>query len=59
MLKFDVGKDFDVLTVSFDPHETPELAAAKKAHIIKRYGRTGAADGWHFLTGPQHVDRPR
>ena len=52
ILKLDVGKDFDVLTVSFNPHETPELAAAKKAPIIKRYGRTGAADGWHFLTGP-------
>ena len=53
ILKLDVGKDFDVLTVSFDPRETPEMAAAKKAPIIKRYGRAGAAEGWHFLTGPQ------
>lgn len=53
VLKFDVGKDFDVLTVSFDPHETPAMASAKKAEFIKRYGRPGAADGWHFLTGPQ------
>jgi protein SCO1/2 len=52
-LKFDVGKEFDVLTVSFDPRETPEMAAAKKAESLKRYGRAGAADGWHFLTGPQ------
>ena len=52
ILKLDVGKDFDVLTVSFDPHETPDLAA-KRRPIIKRYGRTGAADGWHFLTGPE------
>ncbi|MGO9127350.1 MAG: SCO family protein [Terriglobales bacterium] len=52
-LKFDVGKEFDVLTVSFDPKETPEMAAAKKADSLKQYGRAGAAEGWHFLTGPQ------
>ena len=53
VLKFDVGKEFDVLTVSFDPRETPEMASAKKAEFLKRYGRPGAAEGWHFLTGPQ------
>jgi len=53
VLKFDVGKEFDVLTVSFDPHETPDMATQKKAEFLKRYGRLGAADGWHFLTGPQ------
>jgi len=53
VLKFDVGRDFDVLTISFDPRETPEMAAAKKAEYLKRYGRPGAAAGWHFLTGPQ------
>ena len=53
VLKFDVGKEFDVLTVSFDPKETPEMAAAKKADYLRRYGRPGAAQGWHFLTGPQ------
>ena len=52
VLKFDVGKEFDVLTVSFDPKETPEIASAKKAEYLKRYGRSGAAAGWHFLTGP-------
>jgi protein SCO1/2 len=53
VLKFDVGKEFDVLTISFDPKETPEMATAKKAEFLKRYGRPGAAQGWHFLTGPQ------
>lgn len=53
VMKFDVGNEFDVLTVSFDPKDTPELATAKKAEILKRYDRSGAADGWHFLTGPQ------
>ena len=52
VLKFDVGKEFDVLTVSFDPKETPEMAVHKKAEYLKRYGRPGAAEGWHFLTGP-------
>src|SRR6476620_3433069 len=52
VLKFDVGKEFDVLTVSFDPRETPDMAAKKKAEFLKRYGRAGAAEGWHFLTGP-------
>jgi protein SCO1/2 len=52
MVKFDVGKQFDVITVSFNPQETPEIAAAKKQEYLKRYGRPGAAAGWHFLTGP-------
>jgi protein SCO1 len=51
VLKFDVGKEFDVVTVSFDPNDTPQLAAAKKADILKRYHRPGAENGWHFLTG--------
>ncbi len=53
VLKFDVGKEFDVLTISFDPKETPQMATAKKAEFLKRYGRPGAAEGWHFLTGPE------
>jgi protein SCO1 len=51
VMKFDVGKEFDVLTISFDPRETPEMAAKKKAEFLKRYGRAGAEQGWHFLTG--------
>lgn len=52
-LSFDIGKEFDVLTVSFDPRETPQLAADKKASYIARYGRPGAEQSWHFLTGDQ------
>ena len=51
LVKFDVGKEFEVVTVSFDPRETPEIAAAKKKDYVKRYGRPGAETGWHFLTG--------
>jgi protein SCO1 len=53
VMKFDVGKEFDVLTISFDPRETPEMAAKKKAEFLKRYGRAGAQQGWHVLTGPK------
>jgi len=52
-LKFDLGKDFNVITVSIDPGETPELATAKKAHYLEGYGRPGAEAGWHFLTGDE------
>jgi len=52
MVKFDVGNQFDVITVSFNPQETPAIAAEKKQEYLKRYGRPGAASGWHFLTGP-------
>lgn len=52
-LAFDAGKQFELLTVSIDPRETPELAAAKKATYLEEYGRPAAADGWHFLTGEQ------
>ncbi len=52
-LSFDVGKEFNVVTVSFNPGETPTLAAAKKAEYIQHYSRAGAAQGWHFLTGQE------
>ena len=45
------GKDFEVVVVSFDPRETPELARAKKAAYLDRYGRPETAAAWHFLTG--------
>lgn len=48
-----VGKDFDVLTVSFNPKETPPLASAKKAAYVRAYRHDGANKGWHFLTGPK------
>ena len=51
MVKFNVGDEFDVITVSFNPQETPEIAAAKKQEYLNRYGRPNAAKGWHFLTG--------
>lgn len=52
-LKFNVGQQFEVVTVSFDPTEEPSLAAAKKAIYVGLYGRPDAAAGWHFLTGEE------
>lgn len=55
---FSIGKEFEVVTVSFDPRETPELASQKKDTYIQWYKREGAAEGWHFLTGDkQNIDR--
>jgi len=51
VLQLDAGRDFEILTVSFNPRETPELARSKKATYLKRYVRPTAAAGWHFLTG--------
>jgi len=56
-LKFTIGDQFDMVTVSFNPTETPALAAAKKDNYLQRYGRPGAADGWHFLTGDEPAIR--
>lgn len=52
-LPFDAGNEFDVITVSFNPKDTPELATKKKATYIEDYRREGAAQGWHFLTGDE------
>ena len=51
--EWSVGRKFDVLTVSFDPLETPALAKAKKKSMLEAYARPGAAPGWHVLTGQE------
>ena len=48
-----VGREFDVVVVSFDPRETPVLASAKKKSNLDRYKRQESASGWHFLTGDE------
>lgn len=53
VLSLNAGKDYDVVAVSIDPRETPQMAAAKKAAYIKEYNRAGAEQGWHFLVGDQ------
>ncbi|HEY8412286.1 MAG TPA: SCO family protein [Pyrinomonadaceae bacterium] len=56
VLPFQVGKEFDVVAISFDPRETPELAQKKKkiyVNYLPERMRADAANGWHFLTGDQ------
>ncbi len=48
-----IGRDYDVVTVSFDERESPQLACDKKASYVGKYRREGAETGWHFLTGSQ------
>ena len=48
-----IGREFDVVTVSFDPRETAVLAAGKKKVYLERYKRPSAEQGWHFLTGDE------
>jgi protein SCO1 len=49
----ELGRDFRVVTVSFDPREGPELAARKKAGYLKRYGHAATDPNWRFLTGDE------
>lgn len=53
VLSFDIGREYNVITVSFDPTETAEMASKKKANYLEQYDREGAVDGWHFLTGEE------
>ena len=52
-ISLDLGKDFDAITVSFEPKDTPALAKAKRDVYAGQYGRPGARENWHFLTGDQ------
>jgi protein SCO1 len=51
VLALEPGRDYEIVTVSFNPAETPEQAAAKKAEYVTRLQKPGASEGWHFLTG--------
>ena len=53
VLDESVGREFDVVAVSFDPRETPALANGKKKANLDRYKRPESANGWHFLTGDE------
>ncbi len=52
-LRFKIGQDFDVVTISINPKETADLAAAKKRAYMSEVGVPGAEQGWHFLTGEE------
>jgi protein SCO1/2 len=56
-LKFDIGSEFDVITVSIDPRDTVQRAAEMKEKYLRRYGRLDSANGWHFLTAHETAIR--
>ncbi|HXC88458.1 MAG TPA: SCO family protein [Candidatus Cybelea sp.] len=51
MLSFNPGRDYEVVFVSFDPRESPDMAAQKKESAMTHFRRPETASGWHFLTG--------
>lgn len=51
--RFNIGRDFDIVTVSFDPRDKSDDALATKKRMLSRYRRPGSAEGWHFLTGKE------
>src|SRR4051812_42229628 len=52
-LRMSVGRDFEVVDFSIDPGDTPADAARKKSEYLRRYGRSGASEGWHCIVGDQ------
>ena len=52
-LNWTAGKEFEVVAVSMNHREGPEVAAKKKANYVAEYGRPGSISGWHFLTGSE------
>ncbi len=52
-VELDAGRDFEVVVVSIDPGEGPQLASATKARVVDSYKRAGTENGWHFLVGDQ------
>jgi protein SCO1/2 len=56
-IDWNAGTEFDVVSVSIDPLETPERAAVTQQRYLQHYGRPGTGDGWHFLVGrPAEID---
>jgi protein SCO1/2 len=57
-LEWTAGDEFDIVTVSINPNETPELAGNKKRNFLAAYGRAPAERGWHFMTAsPSSIER--
>lgn len=55
VLQLEVGTDFDVVAISFDPGETPAMATAARTRTLSRYKRSATPRGWHFLTGTEQA----
>lgn len=53
VLSENPGEDFEVVSISIDPRETPAMALAKKSHYVERSGKPSIGRGWHYLTGTE------
>ncbi|HEY2894451.1 MAG TPA: SCO family protein, partial [Pirellulales bacterium] len=53
----EIGRDYEIVTISVDPRETAQIAAAKKTTYVHAYRRAGADRGWHFLTADEGAIR--
>ncbi len=57
-LRWDPGKEYEIVTISIDPEEDHLMASQQKERYVNQVNRSGLSDGWHFLTTDQHnVDR--
>jgi len=52
-ISLNPGRDFEIVAVSIDPKDTPDIAAGKRESYLRRYRRPDTANGWHFLTGDE------
>jgi protein SCO1/2 len=52
-LSLKPGRDFEIVAISFDPRDTPQIARDKRDHYAHSYSSSGGVEGWHFLTGTQ------
>ena len=53
-ISYNLGDNYDIVSVSIDPRETPDIASQKKWQYIRSYARPGRGAGWHFLTGTEN-----
>jgi len=56
-ISLEPGRDFEIVALSFDPRETPDLAAAKRDNYLRKFNRPAEDAGWHFLVGQQAAIR--
>src|ERR1041384_4743858 len=57
-MRFDIGKEYNVITVSINPTEGTSVAMDKKETFMPAYGRKSPPEGWHFLTGDrENIDK--
>ena len=52
-VELEPGQDYQVLSVSIDPRETPAVAKDRKDAFLPKFAKVGAADGWRVLTGDE------